>query len=265
MKSKNQCCGIFRLCACLWCLLAIAPLGLNSQSFESLHDSAKKWIELEQEKSRVENDWDWQKEVLQATLSGLEEKKRQLVQKRDELVLQQETDRNELEGLEMRAKALSEELDATFQHVQHSINQLIRLRPSLPPQLASSLDLAFDSLTAQTVSMSEKLQLLVTVVNRCGEFNHAITYSEEIVYASDAQDGHVMKVVYWGLSHAYAFDPQSGATYFGGPSGNVWRWEQRKELQQPLLQLISILNEEADPRFIDIPVRMKRSSEEVAP
>jgi len=242
--------------------LFLSPL--SGQDIEAVQQSAREWIRVESEKSRLLSDWEWQKDVLLSTREGLQRRCEVLENQRDRLSAAQTETKLEIEGLKAKADTLAKELEKTEVHLQRSSEALIRLKPMLPPQLSSSLDLAYQNLTDPSLSSSEKLQQVVTILNRCSQFNQAVTYSEEIVYPENNSEGRVMKVIYWGLSHAYALDSQSGSTYLGRPQLNEWGWESLPELSEPLHQLMAILKEDTDPDFVTVPMQIDLQNEENA-
>ncbi len=236
---------------------AIPMLGI--EAMDSIHESARKWIDIRLETSQLQTDWLWQKNLLGSMQEALEFKVSQFEEREALLVAQMATEKQKVEQTREQVKQLREELATLEEHNQQMIEKLQSLKMFLPSTLSDSLELAFSSLSDPALSTGEKMQLVVTILNRCTQFNDKITYGEVIAPSSTEEKEHVLCVLYWGLSHAYALDQETGDTYLGKPVEKGWNWIPSPGLESEVRRLIDIFNEESDPDLVKAPVHINTS------
>ena len=137
--------------------------------------------------------------------------------------------------------------------------QLIQLRPFLPPRLADALEMSFRSLADPEVSVGERMQFAMTVLNRCAQFNRDINHGTEVLRIDGEPSAKSLEVIYWGLSHGYALDPAAGKAWLGAPGVDGWKWESRPDAVASVAGLIAIHTDKADPSFVSVPAQVKQS------
>lgn len=159
-------------------------------------------------------------------------------------------------GLDATNKQGLAGLQATEDRVRQMSARLTKLRPSLPPRLSSALEMSYRSLAAPALPAAERMQLNMTIINRCTQFNRSITSEEEVVDVGGDGNARLMDVLYWGLSHGYALDRTSGSAWLGFPGPQGWRWESHPEAAQSVAKLIAIYHDKADPEFVAVPAKV---------
>ena len=226
------------------------------EDLETVQDTARKWIDLRLKTSELESDWAWQKDLLQSMQETLQFKIKQYQENEALLSAQIASETQKVEQTREQVDLLNKELAILEQHNQELIEKLLHIRKFLPPRLSDSLDLAYTSLSDPDCSTGEIMQLVVTVLNRCMQFNNRITYSEEIFNNESDSGMHVLTVLYWGLSHAYALDKATGKTYIGKPAKDGWQWIPDQDIGPEVDQLIAVFNEKIDPVLVKVPVQI---------
>jgi hypothetical protein len=159
----------------------------------------------------------------------------------------------DLDAANKRALAV---LKGTEERVRQMSARLTRLRPSLPPRLSSALEMSYRSLATPTLPVGERMQLNMTIISRCTQFNRSITSEEEVVDVGGDGNARMMEVLYWGVSHGYALDRSSGTAWLGFPGPQGWRWEPHPEAAQSVAKLIAIYHDKADPEFVAVPAKV---------
>ena len=135
-------------------------------------------------------------------------------------------------------------------------DKLIRLRPSLPPRLSESLELPYRSLTGSELALGDRMQLTMTVLNRCLQFNRIVSQGEEVLAIAGEAGPKSLEVIYWGLSHGYALDRAAGKAWLGSPGPQGWHWETRPEAARAVAELIAVYSGKADPGFAAVPAQL---------
>jgi hypothetical protein len=222
------------------------PLGSSEKA-------ASDWIKTRLETTRIESAWISERPLLESTVNGLNERAQSLEARRDLLKATTSRDREEIEMMQARNKAAAEDLRAAEARLQALIGKLIDLRPSLPPRLSEALDLSYRSLGNSKLGAGERMQLAMTMLNRCSMFNRTVTCGDEILTIDGEQGAKSLEVIYWGLSRGYALDRTAEKAWYGGPGPRGWRWEPSPDAVRPVERLIAIYNDKADPDFVPVP------------
>lgn len=66
-----------------------------------------------------------------------------------------------------------------------------------------------------------------------------------------------MNVVYFGLASAYAVDEEGVYGMVGKPTSDGWKFEERNDLAPKILEMVTVLNGDADATFINLPIDLK--------
>jgi hypothetical protein len=248
-----------RLAATLSALGAIglvaAPIA-EPDPVEEVGKAATEWVKTRMETARLETEWSTQRQLLESMVGGLTERAQTLEAKRDYVQAKTAKDREELAAFDAANKAAIADLQVTEEKLKAMSDRLKQLRPALPPRLSAALEMPFRSLSADGLNASERMQLCMTVLNRCTQFNRSITCEEEILDLGDGKAPRLLEVVYWGLGYGYALDRASDAAWLGSPGPQGWRWESRPDAAKPVARLIAIYHEKSDPDFVTVPARV---------
>jgi hypothetical protein len=236
-----------------WLLgLLIAPLHADPDPLEPAEKSAGEWIKIRLETSRIESEWQSEKPLLESTVGGLKERAETLEEKRDHVTAKTAKDRDEIEAMQAKNKAAGDDLSAAEARLQALGAGLIELRAELPPRLSEALEMSYRSLADPGIASGERMQLAMTMLNRCAQFNRTVTCGEEVLSMEGEQDAKSLEVIYWGLSHGYALDRPAGRAWYGSPGPKGWHWEPLAEGAKPISELIAIYNDKADPAFVPV-------------
>jgi hypothetical protein len=210
--------------------------------------AASEWIKVRLETTRIEGTWAADRPLLESTVNGLKERAQGLEEKRDLLKAKTAKDRDDSETMEAKNKVAAEDL--------HAVDARLQLRHDLPPRLSEALDMSYRSLGNPSLASGERMQLAMTVLNRCAVFNRTVTSGEEVLTIDGEPNAKSLNVIYWGLSHAYALDRLAGKAWYGSPGPRGWQWEARPDSVQPVTRLIAIYNDKADPDFVSVPATL---------
>jgi len=252
----------FRFVCRLWfpVLLWAVPLPAEPTALETLEKSAGDWVKVRAETTRLENEWNTNRSLLESTVNGLQERAQALEGKRDFLKAKTAKDREELASLEAANKASATGLQSVEAQLKTMSARVLDLRASLPPRLSDALELSYKSLAAPDLTVSERMQFTMTVLNRCLQFNRSITCEDEILKLGDEKNAQQLEVIYWGLSHGYALDRPARKVWFGSPGPQGWRWESIPDAFDRVARLVTISRGKAEPEFVEVPVRLKTAA-----
>ena len=248
--------------ALLSCGVLLADTDTNP--LEPSEKAAGEWIKVRLETARIEGEWLSSRPLLESTVNGLKDRADLLEEKRDHLKAKTAKDREEIAALQDKNRAAADDLKATQDRLEALSARLVELRPMLPPRLSEALELSFKSIANPGLGAGERMQLVMTMLNRCALFNHTVTSGEEVLAIEGEQGTKSLEVIYWGLGHAYALDRAAGKAWYGSPGPKGWQWDPRPEAVKPVTRLIAIYNDKADPDFVAVPASISQPNAETA-
>ena len=251
-----------RLARCFTPLLFAAGIcaAADVDTLGPAEKAASEWIKTRVETARIESEWRSEKPLLESTINGLKERADSLEEKRDHLNANTAKDREELEAMAAKNSAAAEDLKATDARLQALVAKLSDLRPMLPPRLSEALELSYRSLANPSLGVGERMQIAMTVLNRCALFNHTVTCGEEVLTMEGSPGPKSLEVIYWGLGHGYALDRAEGKVWYGQPGSKRWQWDPLADSVGPVTSLMAVYNDKADPDFVPVPALLGKTS-----
>ncbi|MFT3829936.1 MAG: DUF3450 family protein [Opitutaceae bacterium] len=245
---------LVRICALLICAACPATLPAEDATNE-VQAAVSAWAKVRAETVRLESDWEWQRTFMQSTLDALTERAGRLEAKRDELLAKTAAERRDITELAERRQHMETAAAESTAHLRQLGERLSARRAWLPPRLSAALELPYRSLAMEGLSLGERMQHTMAILNRCTLFNRSVSVGEEMVLAEGGTP-KLMEVVYWGLARGYALDRAGRSAYVGAPGDKGWAWTPAPELADRVAKLIAIAKDTREPDFVPIPVQV---------
>ena len=129
------------------------------------------------------------------------------------------------------------------------------VRGTVPAQTATGAYVTLRSVQDAKLGPAERMQHVVTIFNRCGAFNKSITFAEQELALDGSGSARLLEVLYFGLSHAYAYDRTNRKAYFGHPGQSGWEWDARADAEAAVAQMLEIHREKSDPVYVAAPAQ----------
>ena len=133
------------------------------------------------------------------------------------------------------------------------------LVPRLPEPIKTKVEPLIARMPADpehtSISVAERLQNVVGILNEVGKFNGEITLATEVRTLADGKPSEV-RTIYVGLAQAY-YVSAGGEAGIGRPSENGWNWEARPNLAKDVQHAVEILQTKAKPAFVPLPVNIQ--------
>ena len=237
----------------------LGPFILPASADTPLNDvqaAASQWAKLRSETSRLEKEWDSEKEVLRASITGLAAQADQLAAERDTVTAETAAGRAEIDELTAANLATAARITAAGDRVGELAQKLLALRPALPPRLSAALELPFLSLASTDLPAAERMRHTMTILNRCNQFNQTFVLSEEILPVTPGGEPRLLEVIYWGLAQGCALDRSGNEAFVGRAVNGVWTWEPHPDLTAEIAELIDIHQDKEAPAFVTIPAQI---------
>ncbi len=225
----------------------------SASPLTDVQQAAAEWSRIRSETSRLETDWRSEREVLEASISGLLVRAEQLELEQEALASESIKNSEEIARLTARNEADANSIKETVQRVEQLSSKLLAMRPALPPRLSTALEVPYRTITETELQPADRMRHTMTILNRCQQFNRTFVMSEEILEVSPGGDPRLLEVVYWGLSQACALDRSANEAFIGRPVNGKWTWEAAPGFEEAAAQLIAIRLDEAPPEFVTLP------------
>jgi hypothetical protein len=244
-----------------FCICGSFACGAPADPVDTMAKLSLDWVKTRSEAARAETEWASQHELLDSTVKALEERARELETKRDLLKAKTAKDRGDLDNLEVENQRLTDQFGRLETRLKSVDERLGKLRLQLPPKLSQALELPLRSLAEPNLAPGDRMAHTITVINRCAQFNRAITFGEEIVAAPGEAKPKLLQTVYWGLSHGYAYDRGGRKAWIGSPGPEGWKWTPCPESEPSIREMIATFDEKAEPKFVAVPAAAGRPVE----
>jgi hypothetical protein len=168
----------------------------------------------------------------------------------------QEQDEVEQRRLELLAQQtrLEQGQAALERSLRQAAIRLKKLHNQLPPPLREGWDEELPRLEKPLLTGSEKLQLVLNLLNQLDDFQQKVTLHETVMILADGQE-YLVKQVYLGLSHGWyvTADQSHAAAGMANPDG--WKWTPVTNGER-IAQIIAILERRMNPELITIPLQL---------
>jgi chaperonin cofactor prefoldin len=229
-------------------------------NLQSARDTVAKWVETQQILAREKKDWQDGKEILERRIELLESEIRSLEAKvaesRNTLG---EADRRRYdlvrEGESLRAATAV--LAERVERLEGKVRTLLSRSPEPLRARVAPLSQRLPGRGAATaLSLGERYQNVIGVLNEVNKFQRDVTVASEIRTLSDGARVEV-QALYLGLGQGYYVTADGSAAGVGVPSDEGWEWTQSNELAPAVRQAISILQNESVPAYVPLPVTLR--------
>ena len=222
-------------------------------------EALAKWVETQQIIAKEKKDWQTGKEMLSSRIglvkgeiADVEEKMQvtstagaESVQKKSDITRDESSLKAAAAAVAARTAGLERDLKA--------------LMPRLPEPIKAKVEPLVARMPADpehtNISVAERLQNVVGILNEVGKFNGEITLATEVRTLADGKPSEV-RTIYVGLAQAY-YVSASGEAGIGRPSENGWTWEPKKELASDVQHAVEILQTKSKPAFVPLPVNIR--------
>jgi len=244
--------------------LLAGPAGAAPEPAEPGLDTTRtalqKFVQTQQLLSLERRDWRVEKELLgerlqlmQREITGLETR----IQDATASLSDADAKRAELVGENTTYRELSGTLQTLITGLEAKLSTLL---PQLPEPLTDRLKPLTNRLpsdpAATKLSISERFQNVIGILNEVTRFNREITVVNEIRPVGAGQTAEV-KALYLGLGQAYFVTANGDSAGIGQPSPTGWQWEPANALAPEISHAIAILQNQKVATFVPLPVEVK--------
>lgn len=240
-------------------LAIAAPDETPGATPDAARASLAKWVETQQLIAKEKQDWQQGKQILQSRIDAVNG---------EIAALQERLAETRRVGAEASGKKAGEVAEnETLQRAGSELASWVAgleaglrtLQVRLPEPLLQKVKPLYDRMPAAgsstNVSLAERYQNVVGILNEVGKFNNDITMVTEVRTLSDGKPAEV-RTVYVGLAQAYFVSPK-GEAGIGRPSESGWSWTAARDIAPQIEQVVEVLQNKAKPHFVSLPVKVQ--------
>ena len=246
-------------------VLLISHLYANSESpkgetIEKTRTMIEKWVENQRIISKEKRDLKLSKEMLNERIDLVQ---REIDSLRGKIGVSQESiadaDRKRADMIREneKLKAASASLEDTLVLLENRTKQLINRLPDPIRDRVKPLNQRLPDQSKETrLSISERFQNVVGILNEVDKFNRDITLNTEV---RTMQDGSSVEVtaLYIGIGQGYYASSDGKIAGVGVSSEKGWEWASANGSASKINDIIAILKNEKVASFVQVPVEIK--------
>ncbi len=243
---------------------SVIPLSAQQTAGEKVENTREllgKWVETRRLISKEKQDWALGQEVLQDRIDLIQQEIASFSKRIKDA-------KKSLSELDKKKGALAKELgtlkeagDVLTQSIRPLENRLSSLLVGVPAPLlerVEPLSRRFPRSDAKEIklSLSERFQNVIGVLNAINKFNSEINVASEV---RDLGDGKTAEVtaLYIGISQGYYANAAGDRGGVGSSSSGKWIWHPQNSAAAKISKAIKILNNEEVAGYVLLPLEIK--------
>ena len=232
----------------------------KGKSIEDTRTMIEKWVENQRIISKEKRDLKLSKEILSERIDLVQ---REIDSLRGKIGVAQESiaeaDRKRADMIREneKLKAASASLEDTLVALENRTKGLIKRLPDPIRDRVKPLSQRLPDENKKTkLSISERFQNVVGILNEVDKFNRDITLNTEV---RTMQEGNSVEVraLYIGIGQGYYASSDGTIAGVGSSSDNGWQWASADGAAMQINDIIAILKNEKVASFIQVPVGVK--------
>jgi len=242
-------------------LTSFISVGLSVSDVDDTRAQLEKWVQTRRIISQEKQDWALGKEMLservklvEREISGLREKITEAEEsiseadkKRDELVRENEQLKETSTALSEIVLTLETRIGELLQRLPDPIRERVKpLSQRIPEQ---------DKDKKIKLSLAERFQNIIGILNEVNKFNREITVTSEVRTLSDGSSAEVT-VMYLGIGKAYYVNGNADIAGIGSATEDGWVWRSANDAARQIARAVAIYNNEQVARFVKLPIEI---------
>lgn len=232
----------------------------NAESIEAARTSIEKWVETRQLITREKREWQSSREMLTdrtALLKREAETLRTRIAEATESIADADRKRAALVAENEQRRATSERLVEVIGGLEARATRLIARLPEVLKDRVRPLSQRIPAKPEDSrLSLSERFQNVVGVLNEVNKFQREITVVSEVRTLPDGTTAEV-SAVYLGIGQAWYASADGKAAGVGSAGAEGWTWQPANDAAPAIRAAIAILKNEQVAAFVGLPVQVR--------
>lgn len=232
----------------------------TAEMLETIRTTTEKWVETQRILSKEKRDFALAKELLTERIALLEreiESFENKIREADAGIAEADRKRNEmLEEKDRLLDAVSVLKKLVDQMEERVCGLLERLPEPLREHVKPLSQRLGKSTESSRLSLSERFQNVIGILNEVDKFHKEITAASEIRTLPDGTSQEVA-AVYVGISCGYFSNPAQTVGGFGFPDESRWSWTFKPEIAGSVSDLVAVLKNEKTASYVLLPLTIQ--------
>ena len=241
---------------------SFATAGNNVEDEVSSSKAAlEKWVETQRVISQEKRDFVLSKEMLSERIKLLEREIEELERK----VVTAKGNISDADSKRSQIVKDSHKFNDNFTVLQNIIGRLEDGIKDIIKKLPENVDAHIKPLsqrlpdpenTTKKISLSERFQNVIGMLNEIDKFNREISLTSEVRTLEDGSSVEVT-TVYIGIGQAYFVNTTGDIAGVGNVTEDGWQWQENDEIAPAISEVISILKNEKVASYVKLPIEIK--------
>lgn len=210
--------------------------------------------------SKEKQQWRLGREMLQERIELVKSEIESLEQKiadAEASITEADEKREELVSRNEALKEASSTLRATVAEFEGAVGGLLASAPEPAVQLVAPLSQRVPDDPRDTeMSLSERFQNVIGILNEMDKFNGKVTLTSEVRKLEDGQSAEV-STIYLGLGQGYYVGANNDLGGRGPAGGDGWSWTATNDAAATIADAISIYENQMTADFVPLPMAVR--------
>lgn len=232
----------------------------NAESIEATRTSIEKWVEARQLITREKREWQSAREMLTdrtALLKREAENLRTRIAEATESIADADRKRAALVAENEQRRANSDRLVEVIGRLEGRATAVIARLPEVLKDRVRPLSQRIPVKPEDSrLSLSERFQNVVGVLNEVNKFQREITVVSEVRTLPDGTTAEV-SAVYLGIGQAWYASADGKVAGVGSAGTEGWTWQPANDAAPAIRAAIAILKNEQVAAFVGLPVQVR--------
>lgn len=243
-------------------LLFYEPLFANTEENNVVKTriALEKWVETSQIISKEKKNFKLAEEMLTGRIEIIESEIESLQKKIEETKLsitEADKKRSKLVENNEKFKSVAKAFKDVIVDLETKTREILKRLPDPIVERVKPLSQRFPKNPNETkLSIGERFQNIVGVLNEINKFNREITIISEVRELTDGTSAEVASM-YIGIGKAYYANVNGKAVGIGTISPDGWIWKPANESASNIVQAISIMKNESPAAFVQLPIEIQ--------
>ena len=232
----------------------------DNAKIENTRAAIQEWVETQKIISKEKRDLEIAKEILNERIELVQREITSLqgkVSDAENSIAEADKKRTEMIDENDKLKKASESLEGVLISLENQTKSVLKRLPEPIRDRVKPLSQRLpDGSGKNKMSISERFQNVVGILNEVDKFNREIALTSEVRTLSDGSSVEVT-AMYIGIGHGYYASSNGNIAGVGFASDSGWMWKEANESAADISDAIAILKNEKVAAFVKLPVEIK--------
>ena len=237
----------------------------NGVKIEDTRTALEKWVETKRITSKERRDAALAQEMLKERIELVSreiESLRGKISDAEESIAEADKKREDLLEQNERLKQASSSLEAVLAELESGVKKLLPRVPDPVRERLKPLSQRLPENSEETkLSLSERFQNVVGILNELNKTNREITVTSEVRTLPDGTSAEVT-ALYLGIAQGYYTGANNTLAGIGTSTEEGWVWTPANEIAGKVADAIAILKNERVASFVQLPIDDKEGDQQ---